>query len=77
MNRKKAGDTIKQKKKLKKELEAYVKEGKYLMLNGKRSDPKSIVHACMIEEESSYMRDYIQDENNEVIGIGFDRVKIK
>lgn len=47
------------------------------MLNGKKSDPKSIVHACMVEEESSYMRDYIQDENNEVIGIGFDRVDRK
>ena len=47
------------------------------MLNGKQSDPKSIIQACMLEEESSYMRDYIQDENNHVIGEGFDRVKIK
>lgn len=68
---------MKEKKKLKKELDHYVREGKYLMLNGKKSDPKSIVRACMIEEESSYMRDYIQDENNKVVGIGFDYVKIK
>lgn len=47
------------------------------MLNGKKSDPKDIVQACILEEESSYMRDYIQDENNEVIGVGFDRVKEK
>ncbi|MBS5214812.1 MAG: hypothetical protein KHY79_03150 [Clostridiales bacterium] len=68
---------MKQKKKLKKELDHYIREGKYLMLNGKQSDPKSIIQACMLEEESSYMRDYIQDENNHVIGVGFDRVKIK
>ena len=47
------------------------------MLNGKKSDPKSIVQTYMIEEENTYMRDYIQDENNHVIGVGFDRVKIK
>ena len=47
------------------------------MLDGKESDPKSIAKACMIEEEASYMRDYIQNEKNEVIGIEFNRVKTK
>lgn len=62
---------------MKKELDNYVREGKYLLLNGKKSDPKSILHACMIQEESNYMRDYIQDENDKIVGIGFDYVKPK
>ena len=41
------------------ELEAYRKNQIELILNGKRSSPVEIATACMVQEEGSYMRDYI------------------
>lgn len=47
------------------------------MLDGQPSNSKEIAKACTISEESSYMRDYIRDASEEVVGIGFDMVKDK
>ena len=48
------------------ELETYQTEGIPLWLNGKPSTPEEIVHACMIEEEGTYMRDYVQNERGKI-----------
>ena len=52
-------------------------EGDLLYLDAEFVKQFTFMEYDLLEEESSYMRDYIQDENNHVIGVGFDRVKIK
>lgn len=59
------------------ELETYQTEGIPLWLNGKPSTPEEIVHACMIEEEGTYMRDYVQNERGKVERLEFDLIKLK
>ena len=39
--------------------------------------PEEIVHACMIEEEGTYMRDYVQNERGKVERLEFDLIKLK
>lgn len=73
------GEEIKKKKtrreNLYQELKEYEKAGISLWLNGLPSTPKEIARACSIGEECRYMRDYIRDEEEEVLGIGFDKVQ--
>ena len=45
-----------------------------LWLNGKPSTPSDIMHQCMIQE---YMRDFVSDDDDHIIGIGFDYIKKK
>mgnify|MGYP003235043954 FL=1 len=59
------------------ELETYQTEGIPLWLNGKPSTPEEIVRACMIEEEGTYMRDYVQNERGKVERLEFDLKKKK
>lgn len=59
------------------ELESYRIEGIPLWLNGKPSTPQEIVQACMIEEEGTYMRDYVQNERGKIERLEFDLVKLK
>ena len=59
------------------ELETYQTEGIPLWLNGKPSTPEEIVHACMIEEEGTYMRDYVQNVRGKVERLEFDLIKLK
>jgi hypothetical protein len=56
------------------ELEAYRKNQIELILNGKRSSPVEIATACMVQEEGSYMRDYIGNEIGKVVEVRFDRI---
>ena len=56
------------------ELQTYYREGIRLWLNGRPSNPRQIARACAAGEECSYMRDYIRNENDEIIGIAFDHV---
>ena len=56
-----------------KELDEYQNAGLSLWLNGKPSTSYGI--ANYVREESDYMRDYRFDQNNEVCGIGFDRIR--
>lgn len=32
---------------------------------------------CMIREEEEYMRDFVSDDDDHIIGIGFDYIKKK
>ncbi|MDO5423405.1 MAG: hypothetical protein Q4F41_06735 [Eubacteriales bacterium] len=59
------------------ELQCYYQEGLRLWLNGRPSNPRQIARACATGEECSYMRDYVQDDEDEIIGIGFDHVRQK
>jgi hypothetical protein len=56
-------------------LQQYRKAGIRLLLNGKPSSPEEIAKACTVGERKAYMRDYIQDDSDELWGIGFDLVK--
>ena len=38
---------------------------------------EEIVRACMIEEEGTYMRDYVQNERGKVERLEFDLIKLK
>jgi len=58
-----------------KELQQYKKSGIELLLNGQPSTPEEIAKACIIKEESKFMRDYIRGESDQILGIGFDFVK--
>ena len=60
-----------------KELDFYVHEGIPLWLEGKPSKPGKIVKACRIAEDSSYMRDYVTDEQGKLIRLEFDKVTEK
>lgn len=57
-----------------KELQGYCREGIRLWLNGRPSNPRQIARACSTGEECDYMRDYIRNEKDEIVGIGFDRI---
>lgn len=59
------------------ELNAYTKAGMKLWLNGKPSTPSDIVNHCMVCEEEEYMRDFVSEDGKNIIGIGFDHIKIK
>lgn len=63
------------KSRLYKELEGYQSAGISLWLNGKPSTSYGI--AKYVREESDYMRDYRLDENQEICGIAFDRIRRK
>ena len=58
-----------------KELQGYQNAGMSLWLNGRPSTSYGI--ANYVREESDYMRDYRFDGNNEICGIGFDRIRKK
>lgn len=62
----------KQKRMLRRELEAYKEAGLKLWLNGRPSRPESIIDQCLVNEKSEYMRDFVRDEEEKIIGIGFD-----
>ena len=57
------------------ELKGYVKEGVSLWLDGQRCSPGRAAAACLLREDSCYMRDYVCDEQNRVVAIHFDRVE--
>lgn len=65
----------KNRQRLRKELKAYEKAGLQLLLDGQPSSVKAIARACSVKEEGTYMRDYIRDEAEEIIGISFDLIK--
>ena len=60
--------------KLESELETYQSCGISLLLEGRESSPASIVNACMVAENGTYMRDYIQDERGMFDTINFNFV---
>ena len=54
------------------ELEEYQNAGLSLWLNGRPSTSYGI--ANYVREESDYMRDYRFNQDNEICGIGFEKV---
>lgn len=60
---------------MQKELKAYEKAGLQLLLDGRPSSVKEIARACTVKEEANYMRDYIRDDEEEIVGISFDLIK--
>ena len=60
---------------LKDELSDFLGMGAELYLDGKRSDAGQIAAACVFNEESSYMRDYVRDGSGKLVKIRFDSVK--
>lgn len=57
------------------ELDELNKKGVKISLEGREVDPMRIVDEFLLNEESSYMRDYILDENGNLIELGFNIVK--
>lgn len=55
------------------ELSKYQQAGISLWLDGKRSDSLRIANC--VREETDYMRDYHMNQENEICGISFDKVR--
>lgn len=68
-------DTKQTRSALRRELHGYYRQGVSLCLDGEPSTPDQIVRACRVEEEGSYMRDYVSDEKGTIRQIRFDFVK--
>ncbi len=52
-------------------------EGLFVVINGIYCESlEEVDHMLLIREEESYMKDYVGDENGNIIGIAFDKVKI-
>lgn len=60
---------------LKDELKSYIGQGTDLKLDGHLSDASEIAAACVFNEETSYMRDYVRDPDGRLLSINFDKVK--
>lgn len=59
------------------ELEGFVQRGIKITLEGKISTPAIIARACIFQEECNYMRDYVMDEDGNLVEVGFHDVKNK
>lgn len=55
------------------ELTEYQQAGIALWLNGKPSNSFRIANC--VREETGYMRDYHVNQNNEICGISFDKIR--
>ena len=65
-----------QKAVLRKELASYAKAGIDLWIDGSPNTPKKIEKAiCIAEEGTTYMRDYVLDEDGRLVRVAFDAVK--
>lgn len=61
-------------RKLYAELEEYEHSGIRIKLNNTPASPLQIVNAHMVEEEATYMRDYVWDENGKVQELTFHNI---
>lgn len=59
------------------ELREYEREGTHLYLENSPSRADDIVEACMLAEDSDYMRDFVGDERDRITEIHFIRVSEK
>ena len=59
------------------ELENEAYKGVSLMLDGKKTNAHSIASACVFNEDSDYMRDYIRDSFGHISELNFDRINQK
>lgn len=59
---------------LKNELQTYEKAGTHLYLDGYPSKADEIVSACLLAEDSAYMRDFIGDGRDCITEIHFVKI---
>lgn len=59
------------------ELTNYERSGVRMQMNGFPASPLQIVSAHMVKEGSSYMRDYILDDQGMIRELDFNKVKIE
>lgn len=59
---------------LRRELQGYEKAGTQLFLGDHPSRADEIVSACLLAEESDYMRDFITDDQEHITEIHFVRI---
>lgn len=59
------------------ELEGYERQGAHLYLDNQPSRASEIVSACLLAEDSGYMRDFISDDRERITEIHFIRVTQK
>ena len=62
---------------LKKELRSYERAGTHPYLDGRRCHADEIVSACLFAEGSSYMRDFIGNDQDAITGINFVRIRLE
>lgn len=60
---------------IKEELDFLKQKGVVIKLEGIETSALEIAQACMIEEEGSYMRDYVWDDSNALQEVDFYRIK--
>jgi len=60
---------------LKEELEEEKRQGYLLALKGREASAGEIARACVFQEESSYMRDYITESPGRPVVISFHPVQ--
>lgn len=59
------------------ELTNYERSGVRMQINGFPASPLQIVSAHMVKEESSYMRDYILDDQGMIRELDFNKVRME
>ncbi len=59
------------------ELKKYEREGTHLYLGNRPSSAEDIARACMLAEDSDYMRDFVGDEADRITEIHFIRITDK
>ncbi len=57
------------------ELDNVAYSGVDLMLDGSRSSAHNIAAACVFNEDTDYMRDYIRDGYGRVSELNFDKIR--
>lgn len=57
------------------ELQTYELYGIPIILEGKQSTPIKIAVACVLKDEITYMRDYVEDEKGGLAQLRFDRIE--
>lgn len=57
------------------ELNQYEKRGVYMEMEGSQASPTQIVKAHMIKEDCNYMRDYVLNENGDIVALYFNHLK--
>lgn len=62
-------------KNMKHNLERAVQGGASLYLEGERSTPEDIVRCC-VNEELSYMPDYVWNESGKLTEIRYDKIRL-
>lgn len=59
------------------ELKAYERKGVSMLINGLPASPMQIVQAHIMREESSYMRDYVLNDQGDLKELCFHNIKEK